>query len=208
MIFCEFNLNSSGKFETLHNSSAAACLFCVFNFSISGILNYLIARSENLFICHSAHNFPTKSDILPFGLRTVPSFRAMVVKINLMIARLCSARANLMVIATFLLPVSPVLLLASISSTAGEPFDHQSPEYLPSSASQRRVKRMYAVCPPEFQRIGNECYFISSKKENWMEAHFKCVDRDSKLAEPFKFEDKRLRKYLTANAGQIRELRE
>lgn len=64
---------------------------------------------------------------------------------------------------------------------------------------------MYAVCPPEFQRIGNECYFISREKETWMEAHFKCVDRDSKLAEPFKFEDKRLRKYLLTHGNQIGE---
>lgn len=62
---------------------------------------------------------------------------------------------------------------------------------------------MYAVCPPEFQRIGNECYFLSRQKETWMEAHFNCVDRDSKLAEPFKFEDKRLRKYLLASGNHI-----
>ena len=62
---------------------------------------------------------------------------------------------------------------------------------------------MYAVCPPEFQRIGNECYYLSKEKETYMEAHFKCVDRDSKLAEPFKFEDKRLRKFLLANGHHV-----
>lgn len=69
--------------------------------------------------------------------------------------------------------------------------------------AQKRVKRMYAVCPPQFQRIGNECYYISTEKETWTDAHFKCLDRDSKLAEPFKFEDKRLRKYLLGGAVRI-----
>lgn len=59
-----------------------------------------------------------------------------------------------------------------------------------------RAKRMYALCPPEFLKIGNECYFISKKKESWLDAHFDCKDRNSKLAEPLKFADRRLRKYL------------
>ena len=57
------------------------------------------------------------------------------------------------------------------------------------------------MCPPEFQRIGTECYYLSQKKETWLEAHFKCVDRDSKLAEPFKMEDKRLRRFLVAQGN-------
>ncbi|XP_055685983.1 uncharacterized protein LOC129791708 [Lutzomyia longipalpis] len=62
--------------------------------------------------------------------------------------------------------------------------------------SGRRTKRMYAMCPPKFVRLGNECYYISSEKASWLDAHFECKDRNSKLAEPFKFEDIRLRKYL------------
>lgn len=65
-----------------------------------------------------------------------------------------------------------------------------------SSNERTRLKRMYALCPPKFQRIGNECYFISHYKKNWLDAHFECKDRRSKLAEPLKYEDRRIRKYL------------
>uniref|UniRef100_A0A182STM6 C-type lectin domain-containing protein n=1 Tax=Anopheles maculatus TaxID=74869 RepID=A0A182STM6_9DIPT len=60
----------------------------------------------------------------------------------------------------------------------------------------RRFKRMYVMCPPKFSRIGNECYFISPNKQNWLDAYFECKDHNSKLAEPMKYEDKHLRKYL------------
>lgn len=60
----------------------------------------------------------------------------------------------------------------------------------------RRTKRMYAMCPPKFVRLGNECYYFATEKASWLDAHFECKDRNSKLAEPFKFEDYRLRKYL------------
>lgn len=63
--------------------------------------------------------------------------------------------------------------------------------------SARRFKRMYAMCPPHFFRIGNECYYISQNKQNWLDAHFECKDRNSKLAEPMKYDDKNLRKFLT-----------
>lgn len=59
-----------------------------------------------------------------------------------------------------------------------------------------RPKRMYAMCPPHFQRIGNECYFVSKERVNWLDAHFECKDRNSRLAEPFKHEDRLLRKFL------------
>lgn len=55
---------------------------------------------------------------------------------------------------------------------------------------------MYAMCPPEFTRIGNVCYFLSQDRVNWLDAHFECKDRKSQLAEPFKQEDRFLRKYL------------
>ncbi|EAT45628.1 AAEL003119-PA [Aedes aegypti] len=62
--------------------------------------------------------------------------------------------------------------------------------------SGHRFKRMYAMCPPEFSRIGNECYYISRDKQNYLDAHFECKVRNSKLAEPMKYDDKSLRKYL------------
>lgn len=65
-----------------------------------------------------------------------------------------------------------------------------------------RAKRMYALCPPDFQKIGNDCFFLSKRKESWLDSHFECKDRNSKLAEPLKFADRRLRKYLQNKAGQ------
>lgn len=74
---------------------------------------------------------------------------------------------------------------------------HNQPSYRNRNNPQlTRAKRMYALCPPEFQKIGNDCFYMSRKKFNWLDAHFECKDRNSKLAEPMKFADKRLRKYL------------
>lgn len=67
-----------------------------------------------------------------------------------------------------------------------------------------RLKRMYALCPPHFIRIGNECYFISEDRVNWLDAHFECKDRNSRLAEPVKQEDRFLRKYLNSQTGRQR----
>lgn len=61
---------------------------------------------------------------------------------------------------------------------------------------------MYALCPPHFIRVGNECYFISEDRVNWLEAHFQCKDRKSRLAEPFKQEDRFLRKFLSSHFGR------
>lgn len=75
----------------------------------------------------------------------------------------------------------------------------QRPMNQPPSASGRstlRYKRMYVMCPPKFSRIGNECYYISPNKLNWLDAYFECKDHNSKLAEPMKYEDKHLRRYL------------
>uniref|UniRef100_A0A1Q3FL98 Putative c-type lectin-like domain protein n=2 Tax=Culex tarsalis TaxID=7177 RepID=A0A1Q3FL98_CULTA len=68
--------------------------------------------------------------------------------------------------------------------------------------SGRRFKRMYAMCPPHFFRIGNECYYISANKQNWLDAHFECKDRNSKLAEPMKYDDKNLRKFLISSKAK------
>lgn len=68
--------------------------------------------------------------------------------------------------------------------------------------SGQRFKRMYAMCPPHFFRIGNECYYISPNKQNWLDAHFECKDRNSKLAEPMKYDDKKLRKHLISSKAK------
>jgi len=62
-----------------------------------------------------------------------------------------------------------------------------------------RNRRMYAMCPPGFQRIGAECYSISGQVNSWLEAHFFCKDKNAKLAEPLKFSDRKLRAYLEAH---------
>lgn len=67
-----------------------------------------------------------------------------------------------------------------------------------------RIKRMYALCPPQFERVGNECYYFSDSKVNWLDAQFQCQDKNSKLAEPSKVDDRRLRKHLLAAPGERR----
>lgn len=99
-----------------------------------------------------------------------------------------------------------LLLLAVLSfvvSAQNSPADlqpHNQPTFRGYSSSRNpklsRAKRMYALCPPEFQKVGNDCFYISNRKESWLDAHFECKDRNSKLAEPLKFADRRLRKYL------------
>lgn len=86
----------------------------------------------------------------------------------------------------------------SRSETALEPTGAGTGEHI----SGRRFKRMYAMCPPHFFRIGNECYFISPNKQNWLDAHFECKDRNSKLAEPMKYDDKNLRKFLISSKAK------
>lgn len=73
--------------------------------------------------------------------------------------------------------------------------------FLSSQIDCTRTKRMFALCPPHFVRIGNECYFISQNRVNWLDAHFECKDKNSRLAEPFKQEDRSLRKYLNHITG-------
>lgn len=52
------------------------------------------------------------------------------------------------------------------------------------------------MCPPNFIKIGNECYYFSTDQLSWLEAHFECKDKDSRLAEPIKHEDRKVRRYL------------
>lgn len=43
-------------------------------------------------------------------------------------------------------------------------------------------KRSYYVCPPDFMRLGNKCYFFSNNTATWQEAYFHCKDFHSNLA--------------------------
>ncbi|XP_052862237.1 uncharacterized protein LOC128268958 isoform X2 [Anopheles cruzii] len=83
------------------------------------------------------------------------------------------------------------LSMAALAGQGNQVQQRQSP-----ARSALRYKRMFVMCPPDFIRIGNECYFISKNKLNWLDAYFECKDRNAKLAEPMKYEDKHLRRHL------------
>lgn len=82
-----------------------------------------------------------------------------------------------------------------VNTQSDDLLPHNQPNHV-QHPSLTRARRMYALCPPDFIKIGNDCYYLSTNKENWLDAHFDCKDRNSKLAEPLKFGDRRLRKYL------------
>lgn len=105
----------------------------------------------------------------------------------------------------FILASMSMLIVALSTVNTQLPSDDIHPHNQPSfrqNPALTRSRRMYALCPPDFTKIGNDCYFISTRKESWLDSHFECKDRNSKLAEPLKFADRRLRKYLK-NKDQV-----
>ncbi|XP_049546546.1 uncharacterized protein LOC125957713 isoform X2 [Anopheles darlingi] len=93
--------------------------------------------------------------------------------------------------------LSAFCLLAAVLLVQGNQApDRQPPASAPARTPPLRYKRMFVMCPPSFIRIGNECYYISKNKLNWLDAYFECKDRNAKLAEPMKYEDKHLRRHL------------
>lgn len=99
----------------------------------------------------------------------------------------------------FLVAASLLMLVKlSVQNSPSDLQPHNQNSFKPSSSNLKlsRAKRMYALCPPGFQKIGNDCFYISDRKESWLDSHFECKDRNSKLAEPLKFADRRLRKFL------------
>ena len=74
--------------------------------------------------------------------------------------------------------------------------NHQQRHHGRRVQQQSKVRRIYAMCPPSFTKIGNECYHLSSAKASWLDSHFECKDKNAKLAEPLKYSDRLLRKYL------------
>lgn len=58
------------------------------------------------------------------------------------------------------------------------------------------MKKDY-ICPPNFVRNGNSCYYFSTHLATWQEAHFECKDKGSELARMEKgWEDRNMRSYL------------
>ncbi|SPP85310.1 blast:Lithostathine-1-beta [Drosophila guanche] len=84
-------------------------------------------------------------------------------------------------------------------ASAAVSFDGPSPvpplgALAPTPRPNRR--RMYAMCPPQFQRVGTDCYSLVSQRSSWLEAHFFCKDKNANLAEPLKYADRKLRAFL------------
>jgi hypothetical protein len=73
---------------------------------------------------------------------------------------------------------------------------HQQRHHGRKNQQQAKIRRVYAMCPPTFTKIGNECYHLSSTEASWLDSHFECKDKNAKLAEPLKYSDRLLRKYL------------
>lgn len=77
--------------------------------------------------------------------------------------------------------------------------DHRMPQAFNTqnaASKTMRNRRMYAMCPPHFQRVGSECYSVLPQASSWLEAHFFCKDKNAKLAEPQNRADRKLRVFL------------
>jgi hypothetical protein len=62
--------------------------------------------------------------------------------------------------------------------------------------NEEDMKKTY-ICPSDFVRNGNSCYYFSTHMATWQEAHFACKDKDSELARMEKgWEDRNMRNYL------------
>ncbi|GLH14491.1 Putative CTL6 [Gryllus bimaculatus] len=62
--------------------------------------------------------------------------------------------------------------------------------------AQGMPRRKY-LCPADFVRHGNSCYYFSVHMATWFDAHFACKDRKSELAILDKgWEDRNMRTYL------------
>ncbi|GJQ67277.1 putative C-type lectin [Trypoxylus dichotomus] len=71
---------------------------------------------------------------------------------------------------------------------------------LVKTTSKPPPKRTY-VCPPDFIRLGNKCYFFSNTSVKWDDAFFNCNDMHSTLAIiRSKYQHKLLRNVLTSNS--------
>lgn len=85
------------------------------------------------------------------------------------------------------------------ASSAGVSFDGgpapQSAD-VAVQAARPHNRRMYAMCPPQFQRVGTDCYSLVDQRSSWLEAYFFCKDKNANLAEPGKNADRKLRIYL------------
>jgi hypothetical protein len=106
-----------------------------------------------------------------------------------------------MLFSLFLILSTVILLFYFVSS---QQTVHQQRHHARRIQQQARTRKIYAMCPPTFTKIGNECYHLSSSNESWLDSHFACKDKNAKLAEPLKYSDRTLRKYLLQH-GKTRD---
>jgi hypothetical protein len=88
------------------------------------------------------------------------------------------------------------LFIYSAHSQQPHQQNHQQRHHAKKLQQLARTRKIYAMCPPNFTKIGNECYFLSPTKASWLDSHFECKDKNAKLAEPLKYADRLLRKYF------------
>lgn len=63
--------------------------------------------------------------------------------------------------------------------------------------SDNTMPQQRYLCPPEFLRLGNSCYYLSIEMATWHAAHFACRDRGSQLAAlETQWEDTTIRNYI------------
>jgi len=68
---------------------------------------------------------------------------------------------------------------------------------LPELENSTHTPTYRYVCPPEFLKLGNGCYYVSKALGSWQWAHFECRERGSQLAAlGSQWEDSVLRGYL------------
>lgn len=77
-------------------------------------------------------------------------------------------------------------------------FEGPSPAHSQDTAAptSRPKRRVYALCPPKFHRVGTDCYSLVDQRSSWLEAHFFCKDKNANLTEPGKHADRKLRLFL------------
>lgn len=97
----------------------------------------------------------------------------------------------------------------SSSARAGVNFENINPAHQTGGASAQsqsesrsRPRRMYGMCPPNFSRVGQECFTDPQQHSNWLEAHFFCKDKNAHLAEPDKYSDRKLREFLMKHEAE------
>lgn len=90
-------------------------------------------------------------------------------------------------------------LHSSVSSTGVSFGNGPAPQAgvaLAAPPTKTQNQRIIGMCPPQFQRVGTDCYSLVPARSTWLEAHFFCKDKNANLAEPAKQADRKLKYFL------------